>query len=118
MKGKIVTKKVLDGAGEWVLSTTYFLHGVPVTEAEFKAAFPDADPGDAGPALVRWQPLHSEALAVHSKLVKQQAEKARARGVPTEFDRAGRPVFTSRRHRRDYLRAFGCHDRSGGYGDG
>ena len=62
--------------------------------------------------------LHSEGLGVHPKQVKEAERLAKERGVPTHYDEMARPVFTSRKHRRDFLKAFHFHDRDGGYGDG
>jgi len=56
-------------------------------------------------------------MAVHPAQIEEATASAKAKGVPTEFDREGSPVFTSRAHRKAYCRAYGVHDRSGGYGD-
>ena len=62
-------------------------------------------------------PLHSDALACDPGNVLEAQEAASTRGVPTEFDREGRPVFTSREHRKQFCEAFGYIDRNAGYGD-
>lgn len=62
-------------------------------------------------------PMLSEAAGVHPDQVKEATEAARAFGVPTEFTRDGRAVFTDRNHRKRYLRTQGLHDKNGGYGD-
>jgi hypothetical protein len=95
--------------------TTYHIDGKEVTKAEFDAAFPDRPVGE--PSLVGWVPIISDALAVHPRQVKEAIADARAKGVPTEFLPDGRPVLSSRSHRKRYLKAYGFHDRSGGYGD-
>lgn len=59
----------------------------------------------------------STALAVHPKQVKEAMEHAKKMGVPTEFQPDGRPVFTSRQHRKEYMQRYGFYDRDGGYGD-
>lgn len=64
------------------------------------------------------QPLHSEGAACHTDDIPQYRAHAEKKGVPTNYDGAGRPIFTSRGHRAKYLKAFNLHDRSGGYGDG
>lgn len=62
-------------------------------------------------------PLYSEAVGVHPEQ-KVEAEQAAVKaGVPTQFTEDGRAVFTSRSHRRTYLRAFGLRDNDGGYSD-
>jgi len=113
MKGRIVFKP--DD------TRLYFLDGQSCTEAEFNAAFPPAvepDGPDAGSSLCGWKPIHSEAMAYHPKQVKEAEEHFRKLGIPTEIDRLGRPVLTSRSHRRKVMKSQGLHDNSGGYGDG
>jgi hypothetical protein len=53
------------------------------------------------------QPVHSDALAVHIDQVAEAREQARRLGVPVEFDRVGRPVFTSAHQFRQYVKALG-----------
>jgi hypothetical protein len=62
--------------------------------------------------------LVSEAAACHPDDVPSYKAHAAKNGVPTEYNRAGCPIFTSRKHRAKYLKTFGLHDRNGGYGDG
>ena len=73
--------------------------------------------GSAGASFVGWRPLASDALAVHPALVVKAVSDARARGVPTDFTGDGRPVFTSRAHRKAYCLAYGFVDRDAGYSD-
>lgn len=103
---------VIRGHGE---STTYWIDGRPVTKAEFDVAFPDKPMGPE--ALIGWKPVISDALAVHPRQVQEATENAKAKGVPTDFLPDGRPILTSRSHRKAYLRAYGFHDNNGGYGD-
>lgn len=63
--------------------------------------------GSAQTALVSFRPLHSEALAVHPDQIQEATADAKAKGVPVEFDRNGRPVFTSSRQFRAYAKAYG-----------
>lgn len=107
MKGRIV------GHGK---KARFFLDGREVSREEFDAVFPDQGLA-GGDSLVGWKPLASEALAVHPRQIAEAEESARRKGVPTEFDSQGRPVFTSRSHRRQYLRAYNFHDKDGGYSD-
>ncbi len=62
-------------------------------------------------------PQKSEALAVHPDQIGEATEVARQKGVPTEHDPQGRPIFTDRNHRKRYCAAFGYFDRGAGYGD-
>ena len=62
-------------------------------------------------------PLHSEAMGVHPSQADEAAAYSREIGVPTEFDGDGRPIFTSRGHRKRYAEAHGYFDADGGYGD-
>jgi len=99
--------------------TRYFLSRREVSEAEYRAVYPEPECGGGVPGghgLGCW-PMASDAAAVHPSRVEEARESARAKGVPTDFDQHGRPVFRDRGHRRAYLRAYGYHDRDGGYGD-
>lgn len=62
-------------------------------------------------------PLVSDALAVHPDQIPEAIESAKRKGVPTEFDKMGRPIFTSRAHRKSYCEKYHFFDRNGGYGD-
>lgn len=94
---------------------TYHLDSKQVTKAEFDAVFPDLGAGSS--SLAQWKPVISDALAVHPRQVKEAEQSAAAKGIPTQFLPDGRPILTSRQHRKKYLRAYGFHDRDGGYGD-
>lgn len=62
-------------------------------------------------------PMKSDALSVHPDEIEAATKEAREMGVPTEFDKAGRPIFTDPRHRKKYCEKSGYYDRNGGYGD-
>lgn len=62
-------------------------------------------------------PMKSDAAGVASHQSKEAYEHSVRIGIPTEFTSDGRAIFTSRKHRKDYCRAIGLHDRNGGYGD-
>ncbi|QDP55769.1 MAG: hypothetical protein Unbinned2706contig1001_30 [Prokaryotic dsDNA virus sp.] len=62
--------------------------------------------------------LVSESAACHPSNIPEYRAMAEKKGVPTNYDKWGRPSFTSRGHRAKYLKAFGLNDRNGGYGDG
>lgn len=80
---------------------------------------------DAGQAIIKarrggcdlWRAHKSDALAVHPNQIKEATEDARKKGVPTDFSEDGRPIFTSRRHLRDYCVAYGFYNRGAGYSD-
>jgi hypothetical protein len=89
-----------------------------VSQEQFWKIFPPVESQGEAMGLIGWTPIVSDALAVHPDQVEEATQDAIAKGVPTEFLPDGRPILTSRSHRRDYLRAYGFHDRNGGYGDG
>ena len=93
----------------------YFIDGVQVTKEAFDEAFPNKP--IAAESACFFKPIHSDAAAVHPNQIAEASAIAKARGVPTEFDGHGRPILTSRSHRKAYLKSRGMHDRSGGYGD-
>ncbi len=62
-------------------------------------------------------PMKSEAMAVHPDQVGEAHADAVKRGVPTEFDKSGCPIFTSPGHRKRFCEAYGAYDRNGSYGD-
>lgn len=68
------------------------------------------------PGKSTW-PLHSDAAAVHPSQIAEAKAFDEKHGVKTDYDKDGRPVFTSKGHRKRYCRAHGLHDRNGGYGD-
>lgn len=108
----------IKGHGE---RTTWWIDGKEVSQAEFEELLPPATPvgssGTCGSSLQGFKPIHSDALGVHPKQIQKARESAIAKGVPTDFDDKGRPIFTSRLHRKQYCQAYGFFDRDGGYGD-
>ena len=62
-------------------------------------------------------PIHSEAMGVHPEQIPEARRFCEMAGVKTDFDRTGRPIFRSRKHRKRYARAWNFHDRDGGDGD-
>jgi len=96
----------------------YELDGKKVSEEEFRGAFPPKLDNGPGPSSLSSTPANvSDALACHPKDVESYRQDAKRRGVPTEFQRDGRPVMTSRAHQKAYLKAYGYHNNDGGYGD-
>ncbi len=98
MQGKIV------GSGK---KARFYIDGKVVSRAEFDRAFPPRLEDTDGECLVGFKPLHSEALGVHPDQIPEAIEVAKRKGVPTEFDRTGRPIFTSSRHFREYAKKHG-----------
>jgi hypothetical protein len=62
-------------------------------------------------------PLKSDAAGVHPNQIKEAHAHSVKIGIPTQFTPDGRAIFTGRKHRKDYCRAIGLHDRNGGFGD-
>lgn len=62
-------------------------------------------------------PYPSEALGVNPKQVPDMLKFDAQQGVSTNYDSEGRPVFTSKGHRRAYCKAHGYVDRNAGYSD-
>lgn len=62
-------------------------------------------------------PMTSESMAVQPWQVADAAAQARALGVPTNYDKHGRPILESPRHRKRYAEAHGFYDRNAGYSD-
>ena len=64
-------------------------------------------------------PLTSLAMSCHPDQAGEYNAAMQAHGVQgVEYDQRGRCKITSRRGRVQAMRAFGLHDRDGGYGDG
>lgn len=83
----------------------YYRGGKKVTEAEYYRLPTKKRQG--------WQrPLESDALAVHPDLRDEATKDAKYKGVPTEFNGDGCPIFTSEVHKRKYLKAYGYMDRT------
>jgi len=100
------------------LGTFYFLDDKEVSKEEFFTALPPKLANGDGPCSLSSTPAHlSDGLAVHPDQVQEAEESAKKRGVPTEFQRDGRPVMRSRAHQKAYLKAYGFHNRDGGFGD-
>ena len=58
-------------------------------------------------------PLHCETLAVNPNQIEAQKEVDRRCGVPTEYDKIGRPIMTGMMHYRRYKRLNEVFDKSG-----
>ena len=96
----------------------YTIDGAEVTREAYEACTPDKELGEPLAAqLPGCWPMVSEACAVHTSQIAEATEIARKKGVPTEYDKIGRPILTDRGHRRAYNKAFGLRDNNGGFGD-
>jgi len=62
-------------------------------------------------------PMASDAAGVHPDQIAEATAMSIKKGVPASFTPDGRVIFTSRKHRKDYCRSIGMHDRNGGYSD-
>jgi len=69
-----------------------------------------------GPVPGAWPKL-CDASGVHPDQIPEAIQKAKRHGIDMEFHPDGRAKYTSRKHRKDYLRSIGLFDRSAGYGD-
>lgn len=98
----------------------YFIDGREVGRAEFNRLIPDLGAPTTKPragSKCAVMPKLSDALAVHPDQVQEAREDAIKKGVPTDFAADGRAVIRSRAHQKAYLKAYGFHNRDGGYGD-
>lgn len=93
--------------------TEYFLDGKQVSKEEFDAALP-AKPIEAPIGVFGdWaEPVVSETSAVHPTQIQEVQALCAKHGIPTEHDKHGRPVLTSKAHKVAYakLRGFTVRD--------
>jgi hypothetical protein len=121
MKGRIVLKyrgEVVDGKIERVPAYEFFIDGEPVTEAAYKALFPDQAglPMMAGISHAHW-PQRSKAFAVHRKQVKVANARNERLGLSTRYDDSGVAIIPDRAERTRLSKAEGFFDNDAGYGD-
>ncbi len=91
----------------------YFLDGKQVTKAVFdKTMDLPLDRKPVNKRCKRGYPIKSVACAVISKNAKKAEAEAAKRGVPTEYTKGGRPILRDAQHRKQFLKAFGLHDRN------
>jgi hypothetical protein len=102
----------------------FFIDGEPATRAQVDAQFPNrisdllkTGKGPDGHRSSCWPMTGSSALEVTPDRIPEAMKVDAEAGVPTDYNRDGQPIFRDRSHRREYLKAHGAHDRSGGYGD-
>jgi hypothetical protein len=80
-----------------------------VMQRDFKADFSKQSRCDT-------YPYASYAVGVDISEVPGQMKLDKAAGVPTNYNKDGDPIFTSRGHRKQYLKHVGFHDRNSFYG--
>lgn len=91
----------------------YFIDGKPVTKKAFEKVFNCK--GDDRPINVKkkyghW-PMKSLAMKVHTSMIGKAKERDRRNGCPpTEYTKLGEPIWTSERHKREYIKRLGVHD--------
>ena len=92
-----------------MVTEVYEIDGKAVSRAVWDRAFPDREGCPAGDGTTTYPHL-SLAVGVHSRQAGEAMAHAKKHGVPTDFTPEGKAVFTSREHRRKYLRLVGAHD--------
>lgn len=93
------------------MGVVYRVNGKEVPRKEFVR-----DSKGAGNIKRSWESgkvIKSDGSAVHPVDREAAMEHAKKHGVPTHFDRMGRPHFTSLRHQTDFLRKIGMHNKDG-----
>lgn len=103
------------------------IDGTEVTEMEYelqmateKARLPQIASDPEVPGNRPWgTPIQSDALAVHPDQIPEVMERNAQHGLRIDYNPAdGRPILLDRDQRRRLMKIEGCHDNSGGYGDG
>lgn len=110
MTGLIKTKKVLSRSGGWISKFTYWIDGKEVTLKQWRKAFPEKTGYGTTLDGTSTYPHTSVAAGVHPRQAAEAREHAKKNGVPTDFTADGKAVFTSREHRRNYLRLMNMRD--------
>ena len=98
------------------MKVRYKVNGQEMTREEFRARDTvgiDMDGNTASNVHKEWEGHFCEGSAVHPKDIKAAEEHAAKHGVPTYFDKHGRPNFTSMRHQSSYLKLIGMHNKDG-----
>ena len=81
-----------------------------VMSRDFQADFGKQHHGDT-------YPYASAALGVHPDELPARMAFDKAKGVPTDYDGECDPIMRSKKHRREFCRAHGVHDRNASYSD-
>ena len=95
--------------------TRYLIDGKEVSKRKFKKAFPDKPIKHGDKFLMEglWQkPVVSVTAGCHPKRIKEFEAYMAKRGMPTDFTtHRGRPIFTSRAHQIEGLKALELHNK-------
>lgn len=59
----------------------------------------------------RGWPIHSTALQIDRDQIQEFTEGMKKRGVPTDYDHKGRPIFRNPGHKKAYCKVFGIVDK-------
>lgn len=113
-------KRRLLPTGEWTSETVYLIDRREVSKADYDKALKELTPRvriDAEPIArkrgKRAWPIESVAAGVHRNQIHIAKKLDKARGAPpTEYSRAGNPIFTSHYHRKAWLKANRMIDRN------
>jgi hypothetical protein len=105
------------------MKIVYKRNGRIVSKKEFDAIPPVSDELLRGvqvrQAYQESRTGRSLAMGCHPTQAAAFNERARKMGVTgVSWDSRGHCLITSRKARRDYMKAIGLHDNDGGYGDG
>ncbi len=88
--------------------TKFFLDNRESTESAYRERYPAPKVGR--PAKKKrhgnW-PMKSDSMAVLRRDIPAVMEHDKAMGVPTQYDRVGRPILNSQRHFNAYAKAHG-----------
>ncbi len=98
------------------MKVKYMVNGQELTPEEFserKTAGIDFTGKLPSRINSEWEDHFCEGSAVHPKDIKAAEAHAAKHGVPTYFDKQGRPQYKSARHQASYLRLIGMHNRDG-----
>ena len=98
------------------MKVKYKVNGVEVTPEEFASRkTAGIDFTEQAPSRINseWQDHFCEGSAVHPSDVKAAEAHAAKHGVPTYFDKHGRPQYKSMRHQSAYLKLIGMHNKDG-----
>ena len=98
------------------MKVKYMVNGVEVSPEKFSERKPiGIDFTQQEPSYINreWEGHFCEGSAIHPKDIEAAEAHAKKNGIPTYFDKHGRPNFTSMRHQTSYLKLIGMHNRDG-----
>ena len=91
------------------MTVVYKINGQEVARKEFVKDSKGA--GQIRRSYESHQVIVSEGAAVHPKDVKEARQHARKHGFAIDFDRQGRPHFTSHTQQKKYLKVLGMYNK-------